>query len=178
MGTLSKSAPEGVFSRFILHYYKQNARDSGAIGFDGFAIGYAGVANGFAGIANGFEGVANGFEGVANGFEGVANGFAKVTNDFAGVVNGFVCVAIGNVYCTFSNLCSVIEKVRNANARQRGIQALTQIPFHPVLLCLSFLLKGLRLRLIYSFSFDMYFWLCSHCCGQMLQTCLQQAGVR
>lgn len=122
----------------------------GAIGFNGFAIGYAGAANGFAGIANGFEGVANGF---------------------AGVVIAFVCVAIGNVYCTFSNLCSVIEKVCIANARQRGVQALVQIHIHPVLLCLSFLLKGLRLRLTYSFSFDMYFWLCSHCCGHTLQMC-------
>lgn len=77
-----------MFSRFILQYYKQNARDSGANGFNGFAIGFAGVANGFAGVASGFAGVAIGFEGVV----------------------------IGNVYCTFSNLCSVIGKVRIANA--------------------------------------------------------------
>ena len=81
----------------------------GAIGFNGFAIGFEGVVIGFAGVAIGFAGVAIGFEGVAIGFAGDVIGFAGVAIGFAGVV-------IGNVYCTFSNLCSVIEKVGIANA--------------------------------------------------------------
>ena len=52
----------------------------------------------------------------AIGFNGFAIGFAGVANGFAGVAIGFEGVAIGNVDCTFSNLCSVIGKVRIANA--------------------------------------------------------------
>ena len=69
-----------------------------------------------------------------------------------------------------STLCTSASLLQ-APAHQGGVQALARIHIHPVLLCLSFLLKGLRLRLIYSFSFEMYFWLCSHCCGHTLQTC-------